>query len=226
MPTQKQDITILLPMAGIGRKIRSGKVKHLLEINGEAIINRQVRMLSAHFPRSEIVVIVGYQADELIEKIPEGIKIVENERFEESNVVRSLAMGLRVASYQRLLLVYGDLIFNENTLNNITERSCVVVDSSGQIRSEEVGVITEKDKVLHLSYGVKTKKWAQIAYLENKELELFKLLCTNKENKNWQTFEALNEVIKNGGKIHCVEPPGMKVIEVDTLKDLHKAEKF
>jgi hypothetical protein len=63
-------------------------------------------------------------------------------------------------------------------------------------------------------------KWNQIIYLQSKELDIFKSICTKRKYRKLFLFEIINKVIDRGGKIKCITNDNVKVIDVDNSKDL------
>lgn len=219
-----QDLSILIPAAGMGRRMKSYGPKPLIDLTGsETLIGRQVRILRATFPRSDLVVVLGHEAERILRVLPSGVKVVENERYAETNVLRSIGMGLRVVNGSRVLVVYGDLVFNAEAVSWAgSGGSSLLVDSRGQIDEEEVGATVVDGRVTHLGYGLATK-WAQVACLAGRELELFKRVAWAAERRMCFGFEGLNAVIEAGGRFRAVEPRGAGIAEVDSAKDIERA---
>jgi choline kinase len=200
--------------------------KPLIELSGyETVLGRQLRVLRTAFPKADIVVVVGYEADRVIRTLPLGmrLKVVENERHDETNVLRSIGMGLRVVNTTNVLVVYGDLVFNSDAVAWASSNgSSLLVDTKGQIGEEEVGATVVDGRVTNMSYGLDTK-WSQIMYLTGRELDLFKRMAWNNDKRVWFGYEALNMVIDNGGHLRAIEPRGVRVAEIDSSKDIERA---
>lgn len=205
--------------------MKSHGPKPLMCLNRQqTIISRQLKLIEKHYPEAEIIVVVGFESAEMIKYLPSHVKIVENENYEQTNVTRSLGMGLRVMdSTNNLLVIYGDLVFNANAIKKVVgQESVIVVDNRNQIDADEVGVTVADGRVTQFNYGL-TTKWAQIAYLTKTELSLFKRIACSCEAKKWFGFEALNKVISMGGKLKVIEPNRMRIVEVDTTQNLDRA---
>ena len=71
-----------------------------------------------------------------------------------------------------------------------------------------------------------SNKWGHILYLTSKELTLFKKLLLNKYNDKKFCFEIVNQVINQGGKFKCIVNDKIKTMDIDTSKDLQKAQEF
>jgi choline kinase len=200
--------------------------KPLIELSGrETVIGRQLRILRGSFPRAEIIVVVGYEAERVIKSLPCNIKIVENELHDQTNILRSIGMGLRVASHPNVLLVYGDLVFNTPAVQwACANGSSLLVDSKGQIGEDEVGANVVGGQVTNLSYGLPIK-WAQIAFFSGRELAVFRRIAGDPDRRRHFGFEAINSVIDGGGRFRAIEPRGMRVAEIDSSKDIEFARK-
>lgn len=217
------NLSIIIPAAGMGRRMKSYGPKPLVELTpAETVIGRQQNILKKEYPDSEIIVVVGYEADTIVKYLRPDVKSVENENYETTNVVRSLGMALRAVTHDRVLIVYGDLVFNKSAVRITEGRTVAVVDSKGRMTDEEVGVTIVGSRITRFSYDLE-KKWGQIVYLTGRELEMFKRVTWNRDYSKWFGFEALNKVIELGGNIRAVEPRRMKIAEIDTSKDIETA---
>lgn len=217
----KKNLTVILPCAGLSRRMRKGP-KSLLEIDGEKLIVRQLRILKSLYPQADFVVVVGYGADEVISYLPKNVRVVWNERYEETNIVHSLSLGLRASITENILIVYGDLVFNRKTFLPIEENSCLLLNKEG--KNDCIGANIENNFVEHLVYTSKNK-WGHIAYLTGKELELFKLFIHNKDYEKLFASEIINFSIERGAKFEAIYTQG-PLIELDTVADFVKMKIF
>tara|TARA_B100001146_G_C15757552_1_gene254394 strand:+ start:16 stop:438 length:423 start_codon:yes stop_codon:yes gene_type:complete len=127
-------------------------------------------------------------------------------------------------SNNSILIISGDLIFNEYALNSVAnEGSCVIIDSNNRISDDEIGVSTNSGRVLNFAYGLDSK-WCGIVFLQEKELQLAKNFCTRDRSKMC-SFEMLNYVINNGGKIRHIEPQNLSITKISSVKDFHALRK-
>lgn len=207
--------------------MKLGHPKSLIELNHQTVINRQITLLGRTYPEAEIIVVAGYEADKLIRELPAAVKVIENERYEETNVVRSIGMALRIVPQDNdVLIVYGDLVFNTNTVKSLTQNgTAAVVDRKRQMDNDEVGVTIVDGKITQLTYGLQDK-WAQIIFLEGKELALFKNVAWASASRKWYGFEAINRVIYHGGRIKAIEPKRMRIVEIDSPSSVAEARKI
>ena len=90
----------------------------------------------------------------------------------------------------------------------------------------EVGcIINKKGYLENLMYDLPVK-WCQIAYFQGKELEELRNIACQRKNKKLFAFEIINKIIDEGGMFKCIDDPSVKVIDVDTSKDIKRAKEI
>tara|TARA_R110002110_G_scaffold405474_1_gene624649 strand:- start:1058 stop:1804 length:747 start_codon:yes stop_codon:yes gene_type:complete len=224
-PQDYGDLSVIIPAAGMGRRMKSYGPKGLIILNGPCVLERQIKIIWKMYPKADITIVAGFQADLINDRIRKKypVRIVRNTDYQETNVSRSIFLGLQSCVNKHALIVYGDLVFNSATLKGLVgKQSKVVVDAKKNIRDEEVGVLSDKEGVTNFSYAI-DKKWCQIAYLANHEMKLFEEISSKREHERWFGYEVFNEIIEQGGSFSPVEQSGMKIAEIDTPRDLKQA---
>jgi len=170
--------------------------------------------------------VTGFESDKLMKNTPDFLVKVENENYEKTNVVRSIGMGLRAATTDKILVIYGDLVFDEEVLINLKlEQSCVLVDESGTMGNDEVGCNIHNGYIEQLLPDM-PNKWGQISFFIDKELELLKKITWDRNKSHCFGFEAINEIVDRGGRFKAVSPTDTKIIDIDSSKDLSVARKI
>ena len=143
---KKEKINVIIPAAGIGRRMKSYGPKPLIKIGNSTIIKNQINLLQTYIPDINIVLVCGFKAERLMNETPSNILKVENELYQETNVVRSIGMGLRAASNcSQLMIVYGDLVFNSEAIKNIPFKESSVIVTSQEMGNEEIWQIQDAD---------------------------------------------------------------------------------
>ena len=219
--TPSEPLTVIIPVAGMGHRMKSYGPKCLLPANTkETILDKTIANIEREYPYSDIIVVVGFESEKVIKSLPHNIRIVENKQFEETNIAESIRIGINASSTDKLLIVYGDLVFNVYSIRDLTsDGPCAVVDSKDRFKEEEIGVTVVDGCITNFAYGL-PKKWSQIAYFENESFEILKTLCSDKRKSKLYPFELFNIIINNGIDIKAKEPKGMLIREIDSLKDL------
>ena len=218
---QDKKLTVIIPAAGMGHRMKSYGPKCLLPVDQrDTIITKIISNTKKAYPFSEIITVIGFEADKVIRILPDDTRVVENQLYETTNTVESLRLAINNSVYEHVLIIYGDLVFNVNAIKEITKiGSCALVDSNERFKDEEVGVTVVNDSVTNFSYGLETK-WARVIYLEGKELEIFKTLCLDRRRNKMYPFELFNIILNRGGVIKAVEPKNMDIREINSLRDL------
>ena len=217
--------SIILLCAGAGFRIKSYGVRSLLKVKNQTIIDRQLSLFRKHLAAKEVIMVCGYQAPKLMNKTPQSLIKIENEKFERTNVVRSLGMGLRAMTTDAALVIYGDLVFNKETITKLTFReSFVLYEPTGEVK-DSLGCTIHNNELKQIFYKL-PNRWAQISFFINKELRILQSICWNNNNYNKFGFEAINDIISRGGKFAAHSPDKMKLIDIDNYKDLETASKL
>lgn len=106
--------------AGEGRRMRdvTSDPKCLLEINGESLIKRQLRLLESVYCAP--VIVVGYEYEKIIDHIGWGKNMVMNPVWNNSNTLMSLLFAIS-GPPEDCLVINGDVIFEEDLLHPILD---------------------------------------------------------------------------------------------------------
>lgn len=218
-------IKVIIPAAGAGKRMRSYGPKGLIDICGKPLLKRQIDCIRNCIPNSEVTIVTGFEAHKIKQHIKtENVTFCFNEFYQDTNVAYSIYLAMRkVHDYDGILIVYGDLVFNEATLSNFDlSKSFVIVDNKKQMADEEVGVHINGEAIQQFTYNSDTK-WAQIAYLQGEELDLFMYAMEEQSAERFFGFEILNYILDNEGQLTAVFKPEMKIAEIDYAKDIYKA---
>jgi len=217
-----EHVAFVIPSAGIGYRLKAVGPKSLIRLDGGlTILEHQLLTILRVYPNSEILYVVGfenYKFNEYKKKYP--IRLIYNSLYDKTNVLYSIGLGVQATTLRKIVVVYGDLVFNSPTITNIhAGGSKVVIDTRQQISKEKVGVVLNKGVVTNFAYGVEPK-WAQIAYLTGLELDLFEETALDNKKRGWYGHESLNYVIDNGGKLTIFESPDIEISEIRSKKDI------
>ena len=106
--------------AGMGtrlKKLTSNNTKCMVKVNGVTLIERALSILDRK-SLSRIVLVVGYQAQNLIEfvkslNIKTPVIFIENNIYDKTNNIYSLTLAKEYACEEDTLLLESDLIFEE-----------------------------------------------------------------------------------------------------------------
>ena len=218
----KQDISIAILSAGIGARIKSYEPRSMIKIGSKTLIEHQINTLEQCFESPEIIAVVGYGADKITKRVRGSVRIVENQIYQETNTSESMRLAFNNTTKNNFLFIHGDLYFNKDTLSNLDyNKSFILIDDKNQFSDKEVGVTSNKNVATILSYGLPVK-WAQIAYITGKEIEILKKIFHKFDSisKKNLSFEIINKMISMGASFQCYQPTKMSILEIDCIKDL------
>lgn len=221
--------SIVIPAAGLGSRMKSYGPKSLTKIKDDiTIIDNQLKHIKRYFRGSQVIVVAGFEAEKVKRKFAgTSVQVVENHQYEETNVAASIAIGINEAKHRDVIIIYGDLVFNAYTLKApFGSYSLVITDGFGNMGNNEVGCVVQDHTVEHMMFDL-PEKWAQISYFRGKELKLLEeILLFGDTAKSWQRFgfEIINIIINSGGTFGAVTPQRMRVIDIDSSRDLAKVE--
>lgn len=226
----KSKMSIVIPNAGMGNRMKSYGPKCLLSIheNGMTILDNQLKHIFHNIPHIAEVIIVGgfenYKIAKHIDKNDYNVKLVLNELYETTNVVHSIGVGLSNITTDRVLILNGDLVFNSYALKApFGEESMVLIDKEdGYMKDIEVGCIIANHRLERIMYDL-PNKWAQITYFCGRELDLLKMICNNRKYDVCFGFEAINLIINSSGLFTTYTPKRIKITDMDISKDLQQA---
>lgn len=223
-PSHRDKYTIIIPAAGLGKRMKIYGPKSLININDEqTILSKQLDDINAVFKKCEIIVIGGYEYNKLHSDY-KNVKFIFNSKYETTNVLYSIGIGINKAKTDKVLVVYGDLVFNQECINLPFNKESAIVVSSG-MKDEEVGCIYNHGLLESLFYKL-PKKWAQISFFTGKELQMLKAILKEPRHEYLFGFEAINIIVNQGGVFKVYEPTNGFAIDIDSSYDLKLLEKI
>jgi choline kinase len=139
--------------AGMGSRLKAvtgGKAKALLEVGGRPLILHQLEALADHGV-GPVLVIVGYQADQVRMEIGDRAETLVNDRYSETNSLYSLWLARKWIKGPFVLL-NCDLFFDPQILAGVLEESGNVLayDSTSSRGREQTKVAIKQRRVVDL----------------------------------------------------------------------------
>ena len=139
--------------AGMGSRLEAlsgGKAKALVEIGGRPLILHQLEMLADH-GIGPVIVVVGFQADDVRRVIGERATIVVNENYEKTNSLYSLWLA-REQVRGPFILLNCDLFFHPAILDRVLDekKNALAYDSTSSRGREQTKVAVKDRKIVDL----------------------------------------------------------------------------
>ena len=214
--------------AGIGSRLGISEPKPLTKLkNGESILQRQVECLSEYIGINNIIAIVGYKKELIMESFP-NLLYVYNDFYDTTNTSKSLLAGLNKIEEEDVLWLNGDVVFEKELLPQIIQcsESCMAVNTNS-VGEEDIkyniiedGTIKDVSKAVNPALG----KAVGINKIILSDLHQFK---ANLEKCNNQDYfeKALELSIQNGMKVIPVDISDYLCMEIDFVDDLKQINK-
>ena len=214
--------------AGIGSRLGNPNPKPLTKLkNGETILERQVAYLSEYLGMNNIIAIVGYKKDLIMESFP-NLLYVYNNFYDTTNTSKSLLAGLIKIENEDVVWLNGDVVFEKKLLPQIIKcpKSCMAVNTNS-VGEEEIkynvfdeGNIKDVSKLVSPALG----EAVGINKIIASDLPLLKAKLEKCDHQDY--FEkALELSILDGMKIIPVDINKYLCMEIDFLDDLEQINK-
>lgn len=151
--------------AGMGKRLKdltADKTKCMVEVNGVPLIKRMLHQLE-QLDLERIVLVVGYKGDLLKNyirslSIKTPIVYIENEIYDRTNNIYSLALAKEYLLEQDTILLESDLIFEDDMLRILIEDprdTLALVDKYESWMDGTVVKLSEKDEITAFVPGEK-----------------------------------------------------------------------
>jgi len=224
---------IIILAAGIGSRLGNPFPKPLTRLhNGKSIMQMQVDNLTTYFSLDDIVVIVGFKKDLIMENFPD-LSYIYNPSFDRTNTSKSLLRGLKKHRNSSILWLNGDVVFDPKLIDHLIpymekDQSFVSVNNS-EVGVEEVKYTLDNNGFVNaISKEVENGMGEAIGinFIANNDLPL--LLNRLEECEDMDYFEKGLELAiqKDNIRVMAVDISQFDCLEVDFEEDLQHANKL
>lgn len=184
------------------------------------VLDCQIDAIRTVYPKCEIILVVGHDAQQVIDKKPRNVRIIENMSHDNAGEIEELRLAINNVTTDNVLLINGSCIFNANALQHLRgHSSCTLVDKKNQIDKDSLGVISNNGRVEHIAYGVQDK-WCYISYLEGREHTILRKFVSVRNRGNLCLFEGINYVLTHSGLIYSIGQQDGYLRKITSGKDL------
>ena len=233
-------MTYIILAAGKGSNLQPLTLKYAktsYKLDEETtVLQRMVRSIRKADKNAEIVVVIGYKAEDVKAELEgENVKFVMNPFYEVTNSISSLWFARDYLERENVAIVHGDAVFSDEIivsyLVQFTEHPYVLVDSS-YVRPGAYNTVTQGDQVLVMSKKLEhfTAKYCCMTKLDPVSSRLLKQEVDSMINGNMydQYFEdsLVQMIMFHDFQLFCVDIAGKKWAEVDGVDDLLAAQEI
>lgn len=233
-------MTYIILAAGKGNNLQPLTLKYAktsYKLDEETtVLQRMVRSIRKADKNAEIVVVVGYKAEEIKKELDgENVIFVTNPFYEVTNSISSVWFARDYLERENVTIVHGDVVFSNEIVNSYlavpTDYPYVLVDSS-YISPGSYNAVTSEDQVLVMSKKLEhfSAKYCCMTKLDPVSSRLLKQEIDSMINSNMydQYFEdgLVQMIMFHDFQLFCKDIAGMKWAEVDTVDDLLTAQEI
>lgn len=220
--------------AGVGSRLNgvsNGLPKCLVPIGEQTLIEHQLEALS-EAGIGEILIVVGYKADEVRKVVGDQVSFIENTRYDKTNSLFSLSLASDWI-HGPFVLMNCDVLFDPDILHRLIAKggNSLAYDSTASVGQEQTKVALREGKVIDLGKDLPT---------ELARGESLGLMCFDSEGAKI-LFSRVKALVQNGGAkswvmeavrstcssilINGVNTAGLPWVEIDFPYDLNRAQK-
>lgn len=164
-----KDVTVIICCAGMGTRLGIGTTKALVDIDGEPLIIRQLKLLDEF---DDVRIVVGFDAERVINvarKYRKDIMFVCNYEYEHNGPADSIKKAL-LSAREYVITVDGDTIMNPADFKRFAEfpDECIAVAENAS--EETIGAVVHDGEVVALSKGYGNMQWSGITKVHTEKL--------------------------------------------------------
>lgn len=162
--------TIIISCAGMGTRLGIGSTKALIDINGKPLIIRQLELLKDY---KDICVVVGYQADRVIETVSnyrKDIRFAFNHDYKTTGTAASFSKGL-LGAKELVVALDGDLLVHPEDLEKFLSRDDECIGGCVPTTDNPVLMTIENNMVTSFSREYGDLEWTGLVQIKKDRLK-------------------------------------------------------
>ena len=200
------------------------------------VLQRMVRSIRKADKNAEIVVVIGYKAEEVRKELEdENVVFVMNPFYEVTNSISSVWFARDYLERENVAIVHGDVVFSEDIITSFltvpTDYPYILADSSF-MNPGSYNIVAKDDQVLVMSKKLEnfTAKYCCLTKLDPVSSRLLKEEIDSMINENMydQFFEdsLVQMIMFHDFQLFYKDIAGKKWAEVDSVDDLLTAQEI
>ena len=200
------------------------------------VLQRMVRTIRKADRNAEIVVVVGYKADDVKNELAgENVRFVMNPFYEVTNSIASLWFAREYLERENVAIINGDMVYSDEIISsyvvNPTDHAYILVDS-GYSCPGSYNVVANDGQVLVMSKKLErfTAKYCCMTKLDAVSSRLLKGEIDSMINNNMydQYFEdsLVQMIMFHDFQLFLEDISGKRWVEVNTVDDLLDAREI
>lgn len=166
---EKSNTTIIICCAGMGTRLGIGTTKCLIDICGKPLI---IRLLDQLRDYDDIRIVVGYQAQRVIEVVKEynkNVMFAFNYDYETTGPAASMSKALLCAK-ENIIILDGDLVINTKDFQKFLEYPNECVTYCEKISDEPVSIEIKENKAISFKNRSNKYEWPGIVKINKNHI--------------------------------------------------------
>jgi len=217
------------------RPLTDATPKGLLDVGGRGILERSVACLH-EAGVDEILMVVGFEREQLMERFAGRARFVYNPFYRETNNMASLWFALEHLSDEPLLYLHGDLVYDAALLTPMlasgTRGVALLVDDGIAVDTEAMKVRVKEGRFVESSKEISLQdaagEWIGIATFGAEGVREFRAEASALlHERRFQDYDtaAFTRMAARGVPVDLVSTGGAAWVEVDFAEDLERARR-
>lgn len=202
--------SIVISCAGMGSRLGFQMPKCLVKIDGETIIERQLKQIKNV---DEIIVVVGYKADEVVNFVNSlnyNVKFAYNYDYEKTATGASFEIGANIAKNDFIIALDGDLLVHPEDMKLVLSTDDEFVCGESPTTDNPVFmVLNESGKTIDFNREHGELEWSGLAGIYKKNIK----------SNEWYVCDVMKNILP-AKTIH------IRAKEVDTINDYNEAVRW
>ena len=202
--------SIVISCAGMGSRLGFQMPKCLVKIDGETIIERQLKQIKNV---DEIIVVVGYKADEVVNFVNSlnyNVKFAYNYDYEKTATGASFEIGANMAKNDFIIALDGDLLVHPEDMKLVLSTDDEFVCGESPTTDNPVFmVLNESGKTIDFNREHGELEWSGLAGIYKKNIR----------SNEWYVCDVMKNILP-AKTIH------IRAKEVDTINDYNEAVRW
>ena len=231
-------MTYIILAAGKGNNLQPLTLKYAktsFKLDEETtVLQRMVRSIRKNDKNAEIVVVVGYKAEDIKKELDgENVHFVMNPFYEVTNSIASVWFARNYLERENVSIVHGDVVFSDEIVSSYlvkpTDHPYVLSDSSCATHGS-YNIVSKDNQVLVMSKKLEkfTARYCCMSKLDPVSSRLLKQEIDSMINGNMydQYFEdsLVQMIMFHDFQLFCHDIADKKWAEVDSVDDLLTAQ--
>jgi len=223
--------SIVILAAGVGSRLGRPHPKPLTRLaDGETMLGRALRQLTARFSRHSVHLVVGFKKEMIMEELPD-VGYIYNQHYGDTNTSKSLLKALTILGPGGVLWLNGDVVFHEGVLDDLLpqiamDRSFICVNTAAVGEEEVKYTLDSHGLVRQLSKTVSEGACGEavgINYISADDRPLLARRLRECDDQDYFERGIELAIEKDGLRIEALDISHRPVVEVDFAEDLARA---